>query len=62
MHSREATAIDEGKDCPICYEPFEKKNQVGDMKLFTLSCGHTFHGVCIRTSIKVTGRRCPYCR
>ncbi|KAL4432490.1 hypothetical protein ABPG74_013344 [Tetrahymena malaccensis] len=60
--SRDAQSQDEGKECAICYEEFDKQKSINDKRLISLNCNHTFHATCIRNSVNSIGLKCPYCR
>ncbi|KAL4476009.1 hypothetical protein ABPG72_007895, partial [Tetrahymena utriculariae] len=60
--SRDAQSQDEGKECAICYEEFNKQISINDKRIISLNCNHTFHATCIRNSVNSIGLKCPYCR
>jgi len=63
LNSHDVASVEDGKECAICYEAYEKKSDAApNHKLFTLPCGHTFHATCLRFAMQNTGKKCPYCR
>jgi len=49
--------LDVHTSCIICWEVFSFKN----MRLKTLTCGHTYHHDCLNTWFTYN-QTCPYCR
>jgi hypothetical protein len=47
-------------ECAICLEPVMNRT-VLDLKIMTLSCGHSYHYGCLGAWMK-TQHNCPICR
>ena len=47
---------DNKKNCIICLEDFKNRQMI-----YTLSCSHTFHVICLNKEIKLR-QKCPICR
>jgi hypothetical protein len=50
------------KDCSICLDPIEGKNDSGDLGTYSLDCGHVFHKRCLWVQFFRGDDKCPLCR
>jgi uncharacterized protein YbaR (Trm112 family) len=49
-------------ECPICYEPLQRKDSDYKQQIFNTKCGHMFHVGCLYPICIARTSNCPMCR